>query len=522
MSITPFLATTLPEAILLNLLLYFLTPRDVIQFSSINKKFYTLLTKSNTIDHIWTWYIKTWTITPSVNNNTETITTTTTLLLTPKNQFITNYYSRRSIPFHPAGSIQSIYNADYISTIHSITLCVGGIVQIQFDTRGNNSLGPLQPAQDSKLFYQSPTSTHNPNPTQHLYRTQSNLTQMEIDTDNRRRGQVVYQLQHEIELNSKLFFQFGSGGYSTIEICKFTPEFIQEYHLSHIMKGKWIEKFILYNLIKQENWNHVRNFLPLATTEQLQIKINEISYPVNIFYNNNLKSLIYVACCHNAPIDVIEYLIVQLQQQLNPNNNNNNTITEEGCLNIAIGKGSTEVVELLLKYGANPNYYTSIYDGGPLYVALQAYPIKIEILTLLVRYGCNLNYGPSNSSSSPLSILLRRKDVDGEIFRFLLDYGADPNTISQGYSPVQIAAAVGCSVDILTTLFEYGAKNEGNSTFQLSQQFQHQQISPLSSPLELAIYYKHKHLIPILTSPPQPCKKIGEGLNKLVLLVKKG
>ena len=159
----------------------------------------------------------------------------------------------------------------------------------------------------------------------------------------------------------------------------------------------------------------------------------------------NKKDLLYIYIA-NDDVDKIKDL---LQQKINLNSSTfNPPILEE-----AVNYGNKEVVELLLKHGANPNIENK--DGAtPLYVASKSYKNKKDIVELLLKYGADPNY--YESGRAPISAASNNGHTD--IVELLLKYGADVNdVISGGYSPLMMACVTG-KYDTVKFLLENGAE----------------------------------------------------------------
>jgi ankyrin repeat protein len=96
--------------------------------------------------------------------------------------------------------------------------------------------------------------------------------------------------------------------------------------------------------------------------------------------------------------------------------------------------GRSDIVRLLLKYGANLNIKTK-YDGRtPLHVAA-AY--EVSVVKLLIKYGADVNARDSRGRT-PLYIALEERNVD--VVKALLRHGADPNM-----APIELARRIGMS-----------------------------------------------------------------------------
>src|SRR6185437_5651593 len=82
---------------------------------------------------------------------------------------------------------------------------------------------------------------------------------------------------------------------------------------------------------------------------------------------------------------------------------------------------NTEVAQLLLKAGANPNL-TNEQGVGPLYIAIENR--STPIVRMLLAHGANPNLARSNGET-PLMLATRLGQI--EVIKALLDRGADVN-----------------------------------------------------------------------------------------------
>lgn len=137
---------------------------------------------------------------------------------------------------------------------------------------------------------------------------------------------------------------------------------------------------------------------------------------------------------------------INFRQKRLANTKNSNfiaSIIEEalsGQLEFAVAYGDIELVEDLLKAGANPNFMVD--RDYPLinYALLEIEDVQKEysIIKLLLEYGANVNALDTHGSNLLFDIVPRDK-VD--IARLLIKYGIDVNHIgSEGYTPLIQAA----------------------------------------------------------------------------------
>ena len=113
-----------------------------------------------------------------------------------------------------------------------------------------------------------------------------------------------------------------------------------------------------------------------------------------------------------------------------------------------------EMVELLLKFGADPNKkdasnYTSLLRQA-------MYHGFVDVVPTLLRYGANPNKSDGDDGFSPLRQAIHQGFAD--VVPTLLRYGANPNKSDGdgGFSPLEYAIRKG-SGDVVPTLLRYGA-----------------------------------------------------------------
>jgi ankyrin repeat protein len=85
--------------------------------------------------------------------------------------------------------------------------------------------------------------------------------------------------------------------------------------------------------------------------------------------------------------------------------------------------GRIQILQMLLKYGANPNQVDR-YGDVPIFSAIRGKSEnRYKSVNLLVKYGANINY--INKDDTPLIISVKNKDK--KMIQLLFDLGADKN-----------------------------------------------------------------------------------------------
>ncbi|QOR35635.1 ankyrin repeat domain-containing protein [Clostridium sp. 'deep sea'] len=194
----------------------------------------------------------------------------------------------------------------------------------------------------------------------------------------------------------------------------------------------------------------------------------EDGFDVNIFDSKN-KSLLYYA------VDSESEEIVNLLIENGANINSSDCPLEAACkrINLTIVKlllnngarldlspkplnaiitRNIAIAELLLKNGADPNYFCT-----PMAIELATQDNYTEMIKLLIKYGAELN-----NIANPLNEAIQKNNI--KITKLLLDSGADPNNALKKL-PLQ-SAIDNNNLEIFNLLVEYGAdvnkiKNSG-------------------------------------------------------------
>ncbi len=119
-------------------------------------------------------------------------------------------------------------------------------------------------------------------------------------------------------------------------------------------------------------------------------------------------------------------------------------------LHRAVIMGHTDIVEILLKHGANPNGLTP-GNTRILHIAIRCK--KYDIIECLMKYGADPNL-PDSNGNYPIHIAVRTNDPN--IIRILAKYGARFDVYDRdGFRPIHIAASTG-SIEVISALIESG------------------------------------------------------------------
>ncbi|KAH8802598.1 ankyrin repeat-containing domain protein [Xylogone sp. PMI_703] len=162
------------------------------------------------------------------------------------------------------------------------------------------------------------------------------------------------------------------------------------------------------------------------------------------------ETLLMIATKINVNIEILEPL---LQHQAKPNG-----VCINGCtpLQSATWRGRKDEVEILLRYGANPNV-AGIEDGSQTPLQLASTNSNNDIVGLLLKWGGDVN---AVTKYYPHTLLQRAsRDGNKDMVELLLRYGADVNASPApkfGATALQFAA-IGGFLGIVYLLLEAGA-----------------------------------------------------------------
>jgi len=136
------------------------------------------------------------------------------------------------------------------------------------------------------------------------------------------------------------------------------------------------------------------------------------------------------------------------------------TTSGRTCLHLAVCKGNTEVVALLLGRGADADLSEHTSGWGPLHTA--AHAGHGHIVALLLQFGASVE-ASDKDGQTPLCLATWKGHA--ECVSLLFEYGACPNTSNKaGWHPMHLAAAGG-HTSIVSILARHGGHvNAADST----------------------------------------------------------
>jgi ankyrin repeat protein len=146
-------------------------------------------------------------------------------------------------------------------------------------------------------------------------------------------------------------------------------------------------------------------------------------------------------------------------------------------LRYSIQKSNIQMIELLLMYGADPNY---VFHFEGVYYPLLSTAISsknIKIVELLLTYEANVNYITPNTNAIQLIHAIQKIDND-DIAKLLIDNGADIHLSPNGISPLYVAVQSN-KLQIVSILLDMGASPNSLESFSGNN------ISPLYMAIQL-------------------------------------
>ena len=166
-----------------------------------------------------------------------------------------------------------------------------------------------------------------------------------------------------------------------------------------------------------------------------------------LYYSYYLPSELRIAAT-NGDLRRVDELLkakVNVNQQLG--------LPSNSVLNRAVEGGNSEVVEAVLKAGADPN---AVGETGMTALMMAAFFGKPAIIEILLRHGAKKDLVEERHKNTALLIAVRKSHAD--VVKVLLKAGSDPNQGGEwGDAPLCRARSIGQS-DITAALVEAGGK----------------------------------------------------------------
>lgn len=226
--------------------------------------------------------------------------------------------------------------------------------------------------------------------------------------------------------------------------------------MNAVMKGDLEEVKSLVDMSPVENINQKNNLGDTAFLLAVWYGYTDIAKylaskgaDVNAEYPNGANALCVSVAFNNDDtiIEMINYLLSigldpnkQIENSDDPEISFEDSIEGDTSLFVAIRRDNTEVVRLLLLYGANPDIKNSLGDSV-LSTSLSMNLINIEIVRMLLEAGADPNERTNFETDDPLErgqsylfYLISRKEV--ELVKLFLDYGSDPNMVVDDETPL--------------------------------------------------------------------------------------
>ena len=156
----------------------------------------------------------------------------------PKGRTWRQHFCRELFPFRRVelSCCASIYNPSYYCVI-SAAVFSANTITLEFNVRGDRSLGDLQPARESVLFRRRRVPGRN-RQIQVSPASPVIASELTIEGPNEAKGTLSYRLGVADLLNHAVLFQFGSrhGGYSEAVVCELVDsDFVYANSLEHLL-----------------------------------------------------------------------------------------------------------------------------------------------------------------------------------------------------------------------------------------------------------------------------------------------
>ncbi|KAI8965479.1 ankyrin repeat-containing domain protein [Daldinia sp. FL1419] len=120
---------------------------------------------------------------------------------------------------------------------------------------------------------------------------------------------------------------------------------------------------------------------------------------------------------------------------------------------LAVEESFRDAVTMLLKYGADPNLAAGPESETPF--AISVVEDKYDLARILLTYGGDVNHTLTNGDTALMAAIIKKRSK--RIIDMLLEYGSDANVKNrEGHSPL-FEAILSNRIEIVTSLLDHGA-----------------------------------------------------------------
>lgn len=199
--------------------------------------------------------------------------------------------------------------------------------------------------------------------------------------------------------------------------------------------------------IAQSLLSYHRSKTTVAARPEVQERVTSTPRSILNTLTKEGKSCLFIACALQYH-DIVEWL---LKEGADPNLEGQNP----SPLFISCQQGDPQVVHLLLKYSAFVNYHRSSDGINCLQIATLVG--SIQIVEILLNAGADVNY---QSEDGQTALFIACEEEFPQIASLLLSRGANPNlSCCDGTTPLQIAEEQDAPETLLMELIRHGAIN---------------------------------------------------------------
>lgn len=224
---------------------------------------------------------------------------------------------------------------------------------------------------------------------------------------------IVIKIYQRLINQVKLEYKEQDEDYLKCKLYKLFDDLVFENNKSEDSLKELLKLLIIFDKDKNYSNKALKCSVIHGYNELAEIFIKYYGADANLLDEDNHSLLMYA--CTKGHKRIVEVL---LKYQANPNFKGK--IFGNTALKYAIKVGSEEIVKLLLENNTDVNNYTS-YEETPLILAYKYG--KIEIVKLLLKYKADFNVKEYNSGDTIL--ILAVKDNNEDLVELLLDYGVD-------------------------------------------------------------------------------------------------